>query len=82
MNEIHVSIGKHIHDMRKDLKYSIQDIANKIGVSRQTMAKIEHGCNVKLSFEMIYNLCEILECTADELIYGRHGNRCQFCQYK
>lgn len=53
-------IGKFIREKRKERGYTQQQFAEKIGVSRYTLHKIEKGYLGEISFVKIWNALRIL----------------------
>jgi transcriptional regulator with XRE-family HTH domain len=58
--------GARLRALRERKKYTLLDMAEKIGVSTQGYAKWENGSDP--SIERLKQLCEILTCTADYLL--------------
>ena len=63
-----------MHIVKENLKYfrqiknmTQQELADKIGISRQCYAHYEQGCR-QPSIDVLRSICEVLECTADEII--------------
>ena len=63
-----MSIYDNISFLRKEFGYSQDDIANKLGVSRQTYSKLENG-SAELSTSQIQQLAEIFGLQVSELYY-------------
>lgn len=53
------SIGKKIYDLRTQRKMSQDDIASKLGISRQRLARIENGQS-DISYTLLQKTAEIL----------------------
>lgn len=58
--------GARLKALRERKRYTLQDMADKIGVSYQAYKKWENGNDP--SIERLKQLCEILTCTADYLL--------------
>lgn len=64
------TMGLRIKEQRKALGYTQQDIYEKIDVSQNHYSRIENG-HVGMSFEILVQLCEILNVSADYILTGR-----------
>ena len=60
-------LGKKIKDYRKRNMMTLQQLAEKSGISAGYISKIERG-TVNSSLKNIQKLCEVLDTTTDELI--------------
>jgi len=60
-------LSKKIHDLRKSLNLSQEQLAEKVGLSRPTITLIEQGKR-KLSVEDMMNFCKALECKYEDLL--------------
>lgn len=63
-----MSISSNILNLRKNLGYSQDDIANSLGVTRQTYSKFENG-SCELSASQIQKLADIFGLQVSELYY-------------
>lgn len=63
-----MSINKNICSLRKNFGYSQDEIASKLGISRQTYIKIENGSG-ELSTSQIQQLADIFGVEITELYY-------------
>lgn len=59
-------IGERLKALRERKRYTLQDMADRIGVTSQAYSKWEHGTDP--SIERLKQICEILTCTADFLL--------------
>lgn len=66
-----MTIGENIHTLRKAKGLSQEELAEKLGVQRQTISKWELGQSVP-DLEYILMLCEIFSVSADFLIKGEN----------
>lgn len=68
-----VSIGKLLRSKRNEKGYTLEDIAEKIGVSINYVSKIEKGESTNPSDEIIVNLSRILDIEEDYVFksFGR-----------
>ena len=52
-----MSINDNITSLRKNFGYSQDDVANKLGVSRQTFSKVENG-SAELSYSQLKQVAD------------------------
>lgn len=62
-----MSLRKNIEYLRKQKNLSQEDLAHKLGVSRQAVSKWESGAAYPET-EKIMKLCDMFDCTMDELM--------------
>ena len=62
-----MKVNEKIYSLRKENHMSQEELADKIGVSRQTVSKWELG-ESSPDFDKIAPLCELFNITADELL--------------
>jgi len=62
-----MSFRKNLEYLRKTKKLSQEDLANKLGVSRQAVSKWESGAAYPET-EKILTLCKLFECSLDDLM--------------
>ncbi len=65
-----MNISERLFNLRKNKKLSQEELANILGVSRQTISKWETGESTP-DFDKIIPLCEFYEITSDELLSGK-----------
>ena len=65
-----MAIGERLYNLRKDKKISQEELANVLGVSRQTVSKWETGESTP-DFDKIIPLCNYFGITSDELLSGK-----------
>ena len=65
-----MTLGERLTELRKKANLSQEDIAEKIGVSRQTVSKWELDQSLP-DFDKILPLCKLYNITSDELLTGR-----------
>ena len=65
-----MTIGERLYNLRKDKKISQEELANVLGVSRQTVSKWETGESTP-DFDKIIPLCNYFGITSDELLSGK-----------
>ena len=65
-----MTISERLYNLRKDKKISQEELANILGVSRQTISKWETGESTP-DFDKIVPLCEYFKITSDELLSGK-----------
>lgn len=62
-----------IKDLRKAMKLTQEDLAKRVGVSRQSIIAIESG-KYNPSLELAYNISKVFDCTIEEVfIFGEGG---------
>ena len=66
-------MGKRISSRRKELKLTQEALAEKIGVSLQTISCVELGKKAIRPFNLI-KLCSVLNISADYILLGRKGS--------
>ena len=49
-------------------RYSIQDVHNKTGLARSTVAQLYHDKATRIDFETIEKLCSLFDCNVAELL--------------
>lgn len=69
-----VNMGIRIAQRRKELHLTQEQLAEKMGVSLQTVSCIELGKKA-VRPENLANLCTYLDVTADYILYGRRNER-------
>ena len=67
-------MGKRIAQRRKELHLTQEQLAEKMGVSVQTISCIELGKKA-VRPENLANLCTYLNVTADYILYGRRNEQ-------
>ncbi|MCH5303808.1 MAG: helix-turn-helix transcriptional regulator [Ruminococcus sp.] len=65
-----MNIEQRLFDLRKSKNLSQEELAEKLGVTRQTISKWETGQSTP-DFDKIIPLCEIYGISADELLIGK-----------
>lgn len=69
-----MDLGERLLEYRKAKKLSQEDVAEKIGVSRQTVSKWETNQSMP-DFDKIVPLCELFEIDANELLIGNNNKK-------
>lgn len=82
MQSIYSTIGKNIHNKRKERHMTQEFLAAKIETSAQYVSRIERG-QVCSSLEFLYKLADALDCS----IYKEYKHlwvesKLQWCYYK
>ena len=49
-------------------RYSIQDVHNKTGLARSTVAQLYHDKETRIDFETIEKLCNLFDCSISDLL--------------
>lgn len=70
-----MSIGKNIKNRRKELYLTQEDIAKRIGVSKQTVQKYESGVIANIPSDKIEMVAELLKTTPAKLMGWENPNR-------
>lgn len=65
----YLNLGKRIRGKRKAKGWSQEELAGKCGISISFMGHIERSTR-KMSLETFVAMCEVLEVSADELLWG------------
>ena len=65
-----MKISERLYNLRKDKKLSQEELANVLGVSRQSISKWETGESTP-DFDKIIPLCNFYGITSDELLSGK-----------
>ena len=55
-------IGKKIKELRKEKKITQERLSKEVGISRQTLSKLENGKIHKISLQVFTKLLDELEC--------------------
>ena len=55
-----IEFGTYIHGLRKEKKYSLKTVADKLGIDISMLSKIERG-DRQLQSHTLRDLCEIFE---------------------
>lgn len=65
-----MNFGENLQHLRKLKKYSQEDLADKLQVSRQAVSKWESGTGYPET-EKLISICDLFDCSMDELIKGK-----------
>lgn len=68
-----MTIGEKLLNLRKEKHLSQEEVAEKLGVTRQTISKWETDGSTP-DFDKIVPLCQLYGITADELLTGKKSN--------
>lgn len=60
-------VKENLKSFRKFKQMTQQEVADKIGVTRECYSGYEQGRR-QPSIDVLRSICEVLECTADEII--------------
>lgn len=69
-----MSFGENLIYLRKSLKITQEELAERLFVSRQTVSRWETDCNLP-DVETLIRLCDIFECDLDTLVRGNGKER-------
>ena len=65
-----MNIGETLYNLRKEMGLSQEEVADKLGVSRQTVSKWETG-DSKPDIDKISPICELFEISYEKLLNGK-----------
>ena len=63
-----LTIGKQIRKRRKELKMSVDELAQKVGKDRSTIYRYENGDIGNMPLELVFPMVEALKMTPQELL--------------
>ena len=72
-------IGHRVRSIRKLRKLTQAELAERTGLSVPYISHIENGIK-QASLQAIVNIAEVLDCTADRLLYENQADRQGICQ--
>lgn len=61
--------GERVKSVRKSLKLTLEEFGNKVGVTKQTVSRIENGIN-NLTEQMAISICREYNVNYDYLVNG------------
>ena len=67
-----MKFGDNLKNIRKQRKISQEELAEKLGISRQSISKWETGENYP-SMQNIMCLCTIFKCKVNDLVHEDYG---------
>ena len=79
MDVNHKKIGQEILKARLDNKISQKEAALKMGISPNSLSRIERG-EMKLSIEALLNICDIHDINIDYFLRDFIGCNSNFCE--
>ena len=62
-------LGEHIRKQRKEKKYTLEQLAEKLDVSTTFIGQIERAKGIP-SLETLVNIANVLEISTDSLLFG------------
>lgn len=62
-------MNERLRARRKELRYSMEELAKKAGVSRQRISNLENDEHASVTSKTILKICEALETTPDKLFF-------------
>ena len=68
-----ISVGKKITKLRRNMNLSQEELANLVGVTRQTINMIEKG-NYNPTLNLCISICKVLDKTLDEIFWEDENN--------
>ena len=66
-------IGKFIAQIRKEKKLTQEDLATKLGITKNAVSKWERGISM-MDMSLLIPVCDILEISITELLNGERIN--------
>lgn len=69
-----MNIGEKLYKLRKDKNLSQEEVADILGVSRQTISKWETNGSLP-DLDKVAPLCKLYEISADQLLTGKRENK-------
>ena len=73
-NDFLTTMGIRIAKRRKELSFTQEQLAEKMGVSLQTISCIELGKKA-IRPDNLANLCDVLDISADYVLFGKREQR-------
>lgn len=67
---INIRVGANIQWLREERHYTQEALSEKLGVTPNHLSAIERGVS-GISLELLEKLCQVLEVTADHILFGR-----------
>ena len=61
-----MSVGANIRSLREDRKYTQEQVADRLGISRQKYARVENGTN-SITLDILAKIAEILDVTVGDI---------------
>ncbi len=61
-----IEFGTYIHDLRKEKKYSLKIVADKLGIDISLLSKIEHG-EMQVQSHMLKTFAELFKIDYKEI---------------
>ena len=68
------NLGEKLFELRKAKNLSQEEVADKLGVTRQSVSKWETNQSTP-DFDKIVPLCELFEISTDELLIGKREDK-------
>ena len=66
VREMNTLLGKRIKELRSARKYTQEQVADRIGISRQKYARIENGSN-NITLEILAKIASVLDVTVGDI---------------
>ena len=60
--------GKRIRELRKNKGWNQDDLAEKLGISRNTLSAVENGKKEKFTLDILLSCCELFQCDIGYLL--------------
>ena len=62
-------IHSNLSTLMGSRRYSIKDVHEKTGLSRNTISNLYNDKATRIDFETIYKLCTLFDCGVEELLH-------------
>ena len=70
---VNIGIGQRIQEARLNCRMSGAELGAYINISANQISRIETG-QAKCKLEHLFIICQVLECSADYILYGKDEN--------
>lgn len=68
MNGLNMSFARKLHDLRIRHKLSLQDVADKVGISKAHVFNLEKGITANPSMDLVVKLAELYRVRVADLV--------------
>jgi len=63
-----MSVHSNLSTLMGSCRYSIKDVHEKTGLSRNTISNLYNDKTTRIDFETIYKLCILFDCGVEDLL--------------
>ena len=68
-----MAIKSRLSILMGEKRYNIQDVYEKTGLSRSTVARLYHDKTQRVDYDTLDKLCELFDCVVSDIIeYANH----------